>query len=101
MDRAELLDLAISNVKDFTLSARGVETKEVTDATCLFGKDGLLDSLGLVSIVLDIEQQINTRLGTSISLADDRAMSQTRSPFRTVGTLADYALTLIQEQLGS
>jgi hypothetical protein len=35
---------------------------------------------------------VREQFGGSLVLADERAMSQTRSPFRTVGSLADYAL---------
>jgi hypothetical protein len=35
--------------------------------------------------------------GQSVSLMDDRAMSQTRSPFRTVGSLAEYVTELTRE----
>ena len=31
-------------------------------------------------------------------LADERAMSQKHSPFRSIGALADYAATLVAEQ---
>ena len=100
MDRNELVQLIVRAVQDFAMSAKGIQLTEVTESTALFGRKGLLDSLGLVSVVLDIEQEVNGRLNVSVSLADDRAMSQTKSPFRTVASLADYTLTLIQEQKG-
>jgi len=43
-----------------------------------------------------VEQAIEDELGVSVSLADERALSQRTSPYRTVGTLADYADSLIQ-----
>jgi acyl carrier protein len=101
MHRAQLVDLIATTVTDFALPAPGVSVEPIDETTSLFGADGLLDSIGLVSVVLDIEQQVNDRLGISISIADDRAMSQKRSPFRTVGRLADYVLTLIEEQHGT
>lgn len=66
--------------------------------TLLFGESGLLDSVGLVSLIVAVEQEIEGDLGASIVLADERAMSQASSPFRTVGALADYAATLVQEE---
>jgi hypothetical protein len=36
-------------------------------------------------------------LGKAIVLADERAMSQKRSPFATAGTLADYIELLLSE----
>jgi acyl carrier protein len=63
--------------------------------TPLFGRDGLLDSMGLVTLVVAVEQAIEDELGVSVSLADARALSQKASPYRTVGALADYADSLI------
>ncbi len=63
--------------------------------TRLFGREGLLDSMGLVTLVVAVEQAIEDEYGVSVSLADDRALSQRTSPFRTVGSLADYAARLL------
>jgi acyl carrier protein len=56
----------------------------------LYGRDGVLDSLGLVSFVVAVEQAIGGELGLTLTLADEKAMSQKHSPFRTIGALADY-----------
>ena len=58
--------------------------------TVLFGKDGKLDSLGLVNILVIIEQNIEDDFDVSITMADEKAMSQKYSPFRTIGTLTNY-----------
>jgi len=63
----------------------------------LFGLDGILDSLGLVTLVVAVEQAIEDEWGVSLSLADDKALSQRNSPYRTVGSLAEYAGRLLQE----
>ena len=65
--------------------------------TVLFGKDGKLDSLGLVSFLVTIEQNIEDEFDVSITIADERAMSQKHSPFRTISTLADYIDMLLRE----
>lgn len=70
---------------------------EKSAETVLFGKSGKLDSLGLVSLVVAVEEAIEEQYGVSISLADQRAMSQKRSPFRSIGSLAEYAGRLIDE----
>jgi acyl carrier protein len=63
--------------------------------TRLFGTSGLFDSVGLVSLVLAIEQEVADRFGVTVALADEKALSQKNSPFRTVGALADYAMAEI------
>ena len=64
--------------------------------TELYGTGGQLDSMGLVSFLVDIEESFQDN-DINISLSDERAMSQTRSPFRNVQSLTDYIAALIKE----
>ncbi len=73
-----------------TSNGTGAETR-------LFGGNSPLDSMAVVSLLIEVEQQVNDRCGTQIVIADERAMSQTRSPFRTIGSLADYIQVLLSE----
>jgi len=70
---------------------------EQSTKTVLFGRDGKLDSLGLVTLLVIIEQNIEDEFNVNITIADERAMSQKHSPFRTVGTLANYIDILLKE----
>ncbi len=63
--------------------------------THLFGDSSKLDSLGLVSFIAATEQKIEEELGISITLADERAMSQKDNPFKTIGALRDYICLLL------
>lgn len=65
-----------------------------SEQTILFGDAGQLDSLGLVLFIVTCEQRLNAAFASSISLADEKAISLRRSPFRTIGTFADYVLSL-------
>ena len=58
--------------------------------TVLMGEGGSLDSLGLVSFLILIEQKVQDVFSVDITIADDRAMSQKNSPFKTIETLAEY-----------
>ena len=55
----------------------------------IFGPDSRLDSLGLVALLLDIEDGLRA-IGCEVLLSDERAMSQKRSPFRSVPALVAY-----------
>ena len=70
---------------------------EVSENTVLFGRGSRLDSLGLVNLIVLVEEKANETFGASITLADERAMSQAQSPFRTVQSLSDYILMLLKE----
>ena len=58
----------------------------------LFGSEGSLDSFGLVNLIVMIEESVNDKFECSITLADEKAMSLKRSPFRTVDSLANYII---------
>jgi D-alanine--poly(phosphoribitol) ligase subunit 2 len=62
--------------------------------TPLYGPDGGLDSLALVTVVLAVEQALEERLGVRVTLANEKAMSMRHSPFATVGRLVEYATEL-------
>ena len=78
------------------LAERGSGTTgaAIDDETTLFGSDAELDSMGLVSLVLDVEEQLADRLGLEITIMDDKALSRRRSPFRTIGALTAYVREL-------
>lgn len=63
---------------------------EVDSELVLYGEGGILDSLGLVSLIVDLESRVEEETGRVVTLADDRAMSARRSPFRTMGSLAEH-----------
>ncbi len=65
--------------------------------TILFGKSGKLDSLGFVNLIVAVEEKIEEEFGVMLTLADERAMSQKRSPFKSIKTLAGYILQLLEE----
>lgn len=68
--------------------------------TALFGVDAEIDSLSLVSVIVDVETELNVEHGLDASLTDDRAMSREISPFTDVQALKGYILELVEEQAG-
>ncbi len=92
----ELVALIVGVLQEQS-DGRGVKIAvELGGETPLFGRDGVLDSMGLVTLVVALEQTIEDEYGVSVSLADERALAERKSPFRTIGTLADYARRVIE-----
>ena len=85
-DILQLLQCAADNVNP-KLAA---QIREHGAETPLFGKNGCLDSLGLVAFIVAVETAFEERGDELLTLADERAMSQRHSPFLTVQSLADY-----------
>ena len=60
----------------------------IDDSTQLLGSSGILDSMKLVHLCLSLEDRAND-LGFEFNWTSDSALSNVRSMFRTVGSLAD------------
>jgi D-alanine--poly(phosphoribitol) ligase subunit 2 len=86
----------IYNAIDAFADSSGVNLNKDLE-TRLYGKNSKLDSLGLVSLIVAVEELLEEKFETIITIADERAISQKESPFRTVSTLADYIVMLVEE----
>ena len=75
----------------------GLKLRKSMD-TVLYGPLGQLDSLKLVEIIVAVEQHVEAEFGQTVTLADERAMSQRSSPFATVASLAAYIDELLEDQ---
>ena len=62
---------------------RTIRYRQTLEAN-FYGGESNLDSLGLVSLIVGLEQNIEDELEKTISLADEKAMSQNSSPFKTL-----------------
>ena len=82
------------------ISELSILDKDITSTpdTKLFGNDGILDSMGLVNLVVSLEERIQEEFDVAITLADESAMSLSKSPFLTVASLADYIEELLREE---
>jgi acyl carrier protein len=97
MERDTLVELIAERLAELGPPGLAERGGEVTEETVLLGGDGLLDSLGLVNLLVDVEQALEEETGAVLTIGDDRAVSARHSPFRTVGSLADYALDLLHQ----
>jgi acyl carrier protein len=87
MQQKEIENIVIGILQDFC------ETYEIntviTMQTSLIGGGKILDSMGLVSVIVDIETAF-LDIGIEISLTAEAAMSSRISPFRTVSSLCNF-----------
>jgi acyl carrier protein len=67
--------------------------------TVLYAEGGQFSSLMVVTLVVSVEQALEDEFDVSVTLTDERAMSRSVSPFRTLGSLTDYATELVSERL--
>ena len=58
--------------------------------TILFGRGATIDSMTLVSFIVAVEEQLLDAFGLAVTLANEKAMSMERSPFRTMASMVAY-----------
>ena len=88
-DSKEIQALVIESVrmlaKDFEIAA----LEAADEDSLLFGEGAPLDSMALVNLVADVEDAVAEKFDVTITLADERALSAKRSPFRSVASLTE------------
>jgi len=64
--------------------------------TALFGRNSVLDSLALVSVIVDVETAVSDEVGEPICLTSEDALNREVSPFADVRLLCAYVLHLTE-----
>ena len=98
LSRARVVELLIEGLRGLLSDEDLPVPPDLGEETRLVGEQAVLSSLGLVSLIVELEQTIEEQCGVALVLADERALSQKHSPFRSVGSLADYVSELVTRQ---
>ena len=93
MDKNQINEIVLETIKSYC-ETNGI-SEGLTMDTHLIGRTRIMDSMGLVNTIVDIETAFLDE-DVEISLTSETAMSLRLSPFRTIGSLCDY----IARQLG-
>jgi len=96
LERQTALEVVLGCLRD-AVEQTGGDASTVLEDTAIVGPGAVVDSIGVVMLIVDIEQRLELDHLVSLTLASDRAMSQKNSPFRTAGVLADHVLATEKE----
>jgi acyl carrier protein len=97
MDKNQILDLVIRSAQRVVAESETSYHDKILFNTPLYGGNGIVDSLGLVQLIADLEEELFQITGKQIIIADEKAMSLKISPFRSISSLADYIESRLQE----
>ena len=93
VDQAAIQQAVIQALETLNLSRPADQQLEVGSDATIFGPGSPLDSLGLVGLLIEVEESLR-EMGLEVTLSDERAVSQRTSPFRTVHSLTTYIASL-------
>ncbi|HMG15962.1 MAG TPA: hypothetical protein VK590_10980 [Saprospiraceae bacterium] len=97
MEKKDIFEIVINQVKELNETLPSEQQFEVKEETILFGNGSNIDSLSLVSVIVDLEMLFSDEYGHDISLTDDRAMMREISPFDNIKNLVEYIEEIINE----
>ena len=92
---SEIRELVIEALQEFFRQHN--ESESILNDMVIFGKNGRLDSLDFVSLVVNIEEKIYNRYKKSITIVNERAFSKKHNPFATIDSMASYIYELLSE----
>ena len=96
-EKEKVIQVIFSAIDEVNQDYSEEEQLEKSVDTALVGESGTLDSLGVVTLITAVEQGIEDEFDAVITLADEDALSGKSSPFATINSLADYILSLMEE----
>ena len=92
MEKAEVVEFLCRVVGDIVENETG-RRPAVAETSNLWGQNGLLSSLMLVELMLAVED-FCAEQGKNFSWTSDSTVSEQRSAYRSVASLADVILTM-------
>jgi len=92
----QIVDLIIQISNDLNEQLKNKIEVGKRESANLFGENGVLDSLALVNLVVQVESAVEEKFGKSIILVDGENGNEKQTHFATVGSLAKYINNLIE-----
>ena len=96
--RPQILSLILRRLRVLGEELNKPNLMQANELTRLFGDRADLDSMGLVTLIADLEDDLQKQLGRSVTLVDEKAMSRLTSPFRRVDLLTDYLVEVVNQK---
>jgi acyl carrier protein len=97
MTREEINQVVLNTFKQVIRDNEKSMEREPDETTPIMGADSPFDSVDLVTFIVALEQVLEDDWNISVILADDRAMSQEVSPFKSIGSISNYIEKLVNE----
>ena len=83
--KSQMVSIVIDAIATVCPGAVAIDTD-----TCLLGSQGILDSVGLVTLFVTLEQNLGNSVDLATSFMEQEDVEEEHNPFRTVGSLADH-----------
>lgn len=92
MNQNDILKFIIKEAKQIIIEEQATEI-DVDENTNIFGENALLDSLGLVTLIVKVEEFVLKSTGVALQIVDEEvAFGDGDNPLRTPASLASLVV---------
>lgn len=99
IERQKIVNIIYKVIDQINMERDEEDKIAKSEDAILLGPEGMLDSFGLMSLIMDTEQLLKLELGIVITITDEKMMCQSGySPFENVKTFTDYLMAIIGRQ---
>jgi hypothetical protein len=78
-----------------TLASIRPELPRPASSTTLIGEQAVVDSVGFITLLVAIEQNLDGAVDLSASFMEQSASDDAQNPFRTLGSLTDHICLML------
>lgn len=82
-----LKEIILNAIKEVNKEANNKALNNINDDTPLFDN---LDSVAVLDLILELEDEIQAKYGKYIQIADEDIMDGSKTPFKSIATLIDF-----------
>jgi hypothetical protein len=87
-------DAIVSVITD-AVATVSPDSRAVDETTYLLGSYAILDSVGFITLLITLEQNLKNAVDLSASFMEQGHFEETKNPFLTVGSLANHIHNLL------
>lgn len=96
--REEIISVILKAMEEINYLLEPDNRLELRHDATIFEKDGKLDSLDFVNLVVCVEDNIFEKFNKSITIVSEKAFSKKYNPYANVEKLADFILELMDSE---
>jgi len=95
LNRTKIIEIIETTFKEVAGESDIPFPENICEETRILVGNSPFDSMHVVNMIVLVEEGVSDTFNVDITLANEHTMSQSKSPFKSIGTLADYIVGVL------
>ena len=80
-------EIILESLEEVNKELKCIEFFDIKNETLIFDN---MDSMGVLELIIEIENKLQMQYGKFIQIADDTIMDEVKTPFKTLSSLIEF-----------